>query len=867
MSSVWSLGGYARALEASSQVAPALASASVTEAPLDRRPGPLPSGGAYLPNGWRIRPAGKAIATLADTVTNLAVSPDGKLVVALNSGFLPHGLTVFDAKTHRQLQRIDLPATFVGLAWSPDGRTLYVSGGNAKYVGNYHTALQGAVEPMGAAANRASVYEFTYTGGRLSAAPTARLSETVDPGQVWWSGLAYAPDRGQLYAVNQGPGAAPGNVVVFDARTRRIVTRIPVEMKPYQAILTADGKRLFVSNWSSGSVSVIDTDTNRVVTTLQVGRNPSDMKLSADGRLFVVCANDNTVHVIDAKTLETLERLSTSLSPTAPEGSTPDALAIDEARKLLYIANADNNAIAVARIENRKRSAVVGFIPTGWYPSALALADRGATLFIGASKGEMPHPDPLGPGSPRVPSARIDQDFKKLMEAGGCSVHCVQTGSLEALRVANLDERLSKWTEQVAANTPYSDALLRRARPPRTASVIPQQVGQGSPIKHVIYIIKENRTYDQVFGDLPGANGDPGLTIFGEKVTPNQHALAKQYVILDNLYCDGEVSMDGHYWSTAAYATDFIEKIWPSVYAGRSSTNADVDAATPASGFLWDAARRKGLTFRSYNELRQFFAGRHISRYEAIQGPAGEDSDWIPADAKVLDVFLGELRQYEANYDSPDPEKRLPNLIVMSLPDDHTKGAMPGAQTPKAMVASNDYALGQLIEAVSHSRYWPETAIFVIEDDAQDGPDHVDARRTHGLVVSPYVKRGVVDSTLYSTTSMVRSIELMLGLPPMSQYDAAAMPMYASFGATPLVTPFTAIKPMVDVNAKNTPLSYGAQESRRMDFSDADRAPMHLLNQIIWKSVKGSDAVMPAPVHRFRPIVDAQEAEDSDDRD
>lgn len=721
----------------------------------------------------------------------------------------------------------------------------------------YHTALQGAAGG-GDPAGRASVYEFSYADGKLSIAPVARLSETIEPRQVWWSGLAYAPDRRRLYVVNQ----SAGDVVVFDTQTRQIVTRVRVEATPYQAVLSADGRRLFVSNQASESVSVIDTQTNQVTATLQVGRNPGDMKLSEDGRLFVACAGDNSVHVIDAVTLEPIERLSISLSPMAPEGSMPNALAIDERRKLLYVANAGNNAIAVVRIENRARGSVAGFIPTGWSPFALALADRGAMLFIGNAKGEQGHADPLGPGSPLVPSAPLNQDFKQLMAAGGCSIHCVQTSSLEVLPLADLDARLPGWTEQVTENTPYRDILLREARAPQTPSVIPRSVGQGSPIKHVIYIIKENRTYDQVLGDLPKANGDPRLTIFGEDITPNIHRLAKDYVTLDNLYCDGEVSMDGHYWTTAAYATDYTEKIWPSIYAGRSSTSGDSDAAIPASGFLWDQARRKGLTFRSYNELRQFFADRHLPRYEAIKEPVSGGSDWIPVDLKLFDVFLREFRDYEANYGSSDPEKRLPSLTIMSLPDDHTKGTMPGAQTPAAMVATNDYVLGQIVEAVSHSRYWPETAIFVIEDDAQDGPDHVDARRTVGLVISPYVKREIVDSTLYSTTSMIRTMELLLGLRPMSQYDAAATPMYASFGVTPVVTPYSAIKPRIDITATNPKDAYGAEESARMNFKELDRAPMRRLNEIVWKSIKGADLPMPVPVHRFRPLID----NDDDDK-
>jgi hypothetical protein len=377
----------------------------------------------------------------------------------------------------------------------------------------------------------------------------------------------------------------------------------------------------------------------------------------------------------------------------------------------------------------------------------------------------------------------------------------------------------------------------------------------------VIYIIKENRTYDQEFGDLKGANGDSRLTIFGEQVTPNQHALARQYVVLDNLYCDGEVSVDGHSWSNSAYATDFNERYWPPTYAGRSDA-LPTRAYVPSAGHLWDLAARKGFTYRSYGE----YAARASTGTTMDAAPGSGAlvghvaSDYLGSrqrDTANVAVFLKEFKEYEKNYDNPDPNQRFPNFVVMSMPEDHTRGTAPGAFTPQAMVANNDYAIGQLVDAVSHSRYWPETAIFIIEDDGQDGPDHVDARRTVGLVLSPYVKRGVVDSTLYSTSSMVRSIELLLGMPPMSQYDAAAMPMYASFGTEPKVTPFDVIQPKIDVNAKNKKGDYGSEESRKMDFSDVDRAPMHALNEIIWKSIKGADSPMPPPVHRFRPLIDA----------
>ncbi|HEY4050652.1 MAG TPA: beta-propeller fold lactonase family protein [Acidobacteriaceae bacterium] len=837
--------------------APAVASAQATMPPSPETGSPHSIGeatkqrpqsihaGFDLPNGWRITPAGQPIATLEDMVLNMVPSPDGRIVVASHSGFNPHGIDVFDVKTQKVIQHIPLKTTWLGLTWSADGCTLFVSGGNAT----------GAKDIE---ASAAPIYEFSYKDGRLSEQPTGTMLETIDPKKVWWSGVAYLPSKHWLYAANRGTGPGPSNVVVFDTKTGSIVTRIPAEINPYQLVLTPDGRRLFVSNWASESVSVIDTATNRVIRTLHVGMNPNDMKLSSDGRLFVACSNDNTIHVIDINSLQVIERLSTTLTPLAPEGSTPDSLEIDSARKLLYVANADNNSVAVIRITNRAHSTVMGFIPTGWYPSALALVEHGGVLYIGNSKGEEGHPDRKGPGSPLASKWYGDESVKTL-----------QKSSVEVLPVLDLQQKLPHWTKQVIDNTPYNDSLLSEARPPLAPTIIPREVGVQTPIEHVIYIIKENRTYDQEFGDLPHANGDPELTIFGEKITPNQHALVQQYVTLDNLYCDGEVSVDGHSWSNSAYATDFNERYWPPTYAGRSDARPS-RAYIPSAGHLWDLAQRKGLTYRSYGEYAaRASTGTTMEAAPGVGGLVGhiaKDYLGFPhRDTERIAVFLREFREYEAHFDSSDPDQRLPNFIVMSMPEDHTVGTRPGGFTPQAMVANSDYAIGQLVDAVTHSKYWPNTAIFIIEDDAQDGPDHVDARRTVGLVISPYVKRGIVDSTLYSTSSMVRSMELLLGLPPMSQYDAAAMPMYASFGTTPSITPFTAIPPKIDVNVRNTDKSYGAKQSERMDLSDVDRAPMHALNEVIWKSVKGAGSPMPPPVHRFRPLIDAGDTQEHDD--
>ncbi len=356
---------------------------------------------------------------------------------------------------------------------------------------------------------------------------------------------------------------------------------------------------------------------------------------------------------------------------------------------------------------------------------------------------------------------------------------------------------------------------------------------------------------------MPKGNGDPRLTIFGEKVTPNHHKIAREFVLLDNLYCDGEVSVDGHSWSNSAYATDFNEKLWPPNYGGISQASP-TPAYVPSSGHMWDLAARKGLTWRSYGEYAQRVSDGSRQYMDAASGVAGLVGHVSPRfkmpgmrDTDNARVFIEEFDEYEKHYDSPEAEKRLPNFMVMSLGEDHTVGTRPGLPTPAAAVASNDYALGMIVDRVTHSKYWKETAIFVIEDDAQDGPDHVDARRTVGLVISPYTKRNALDSTLYTTSSMLRTMELLLGLPPMTQYDAAATPMYASFAAKADLTPYDHAKPQIDINALNSERAWGAQESLRMDFSEYDRTPMFALNEIVWKSVKGADSEMPLPVRRF----------------
>jgi len=779
--------------------------------------------GYLLPNGWRITPAGKAIHT-EDMVLNILPTPDSRGVVAVHSGFNPHGLVLIDGKTDEVVQRIPLPTTWMGMAWHPDGTNLYVSGGNNK----------------GAEGIRAPIYGFSYVGGRLSEGPVMRFMESTGPSQIYWAGLIHHPTRHLLFAANR----TAGQIVVFDTQSGRLLTRIATEINPYDLVLSSDGRTLFCSNWASDTVSVIDTETFKVTATIGVGDNPNDMVLSKDGRLFVACSNDNSVIVIDTKQGRAVQAIVTSMHPRAPEGSTPNALALSPDERTLYVANADNNNVAVVDISEPGETSILGFIPTGWYPSSIAVSLDGNKLYVGNSKGIA-----------SATNVRGDSDYQDKRGVWWWTASTMK-GTVNIIDLTLARKDLESLTKQAYANSPYHDGLLARANPSRQPSIVPREVGVGSPIQHVLYIIKENRTYDQVFGDLQQGNGDPQLNLFGREVTPNHHKIAEQFVLLDNLYCDAEVSADGHEWSNAAYATDFVEKNWPAFY-GEKSASPSTDAKLPASGYIWDQCARKGLTYRSYGEMarRASENSREIvqTSVSGLQGHVAPNYlGWDARDYANAAEFIREFDQYEKNYENKDPGQRLPNFVVMCLPEDHTRGSRPGAPTVKAAVASNDLGLGMILDRVSHSKYWPQLAVFVIEDDAQDGPDHVDTRRTVGLVASPYCRRGIVDSTLYTTSSLLRTMELLLGLQPMSQYDAAANPMYASFAENPDLTPYVHSKPTLDIQARNKASAWGSRRSLEMDFSDFDRTPMFALNEIIWKNVKGPGSVMPLPVSRFR---------------
>jgi YVTN family beta-propeller protein len=591
------------------------------------------------------------------------------------------------------------------------------------------------------------------------------------------------------------------------------------------------------------------------------------MALSPDGaRLFVACANTNAVWVVDLPSRSAKEQILMALYPGAPPGSTPNGLGLSPDGATLLVANADNNTVAVADVSRPGESRVAGFIPAGWYPTAAAFSRDGSRIFILSGKGLTSQPNPRG-RQPAIP------------EAEGQYIGALLQGSLSVLPVP-APAALAAYTKTVYSLTPYSDATrLSPARAPRQ-SPVPRRVGGASPIKHVFYVIRENRTYDQVLGDMPEGNGDPTLCLFGEDVTPNAHALARAFVLLDNFYVNAEVSYDGHAYSTGAYATDVVEKIWPMNYGGRGGRylsegggamrNAYGNVAAPANGYLWDACVRSGVSVRSYGEFvddpnpaKERVGKPQVGDFRASAGPYRAsvpgleghiDPEYPPfdlsiPDARRVEVWLKEFRQFEKN-------GKLPSLSILRLGGDHTAYVRAGFPTPRAMIAENDQALGSLVEAISTSRYWKESAIFVLEDDAQNGPDHVDAHRSVALVASPWARRRVVDSTLLTTCGMLRTIELVLGLAPMSQCDASAAPMYRAFQSKPDFTPYRRREARVPVDEMNDPAAPGAKASLLMNLDEADRVPDIAANEILWKAVRGQDCPMPPPVRAafVRPV-------------
>ena len=599
-----------------------------------------------------------------------------------------------------------------------------------------------------------------------------------------------------------------------------------VGYRPYAAVLSPDGSQLAVSLWGEKSVCFLDARTLTVRQTVAVEAHPAGIAYAPDGRLFVTNAGSNTVSVIaGGKVRETVE---TGIDPKNKIGATPVAIAISPDGMTAYVANAGNNCVAVLDISRAGRTRREGLIPTERYPSAVAVSPDGKRLLIGTAKGFY---GPNAGAAVKLEGAQVRGEDEG---AGFKYIAQMLSGRLAIVEVPG-KVALANYTKQVYENNPIGIAALTEARDRKRI-----EKEAFAKIKHVIYVIRENRTYDQVLGDIPKGNGDSSLTIFGEKVTPNGHKIANTFGLFDNLYCDGEVSTAGHQWTDAAYANDYAEKQWLIDYAGKGELRSDTRLTSSPGDYIWSLARKKGLSARVFGEYVDVQEDHgsleseaikanpekygYSASFEKIFARGGRDTE------KVAD-FLGEMREAEST-------GNWPNLMVMALPEDHTHGFSAGANTPQAMVANNDWAIGQLVDAVSHSKFWKETAIFIIQDDAQAGPDHVDAHRTVGYVVSPYARRGIVDHTMYATSSYLRTMELILGLPPMTEYDAKATPMHNAFSTIPDYTPYTVVAPLIDVNAKNPARTALARRSAKLDFTEVDRVDADTFNRLLWDGLK-----------------------------
>ncbi len=779
---------------------------------------------ALLPSGWKTTPAGRHLPS-GDMVLSGQVSPNGKLFAFTNTGYTQHALHIVDLATEKEIATIPLDRSWSGLAFAPDSRRIFVSSG------------------AGYATSDIQYVDFWDQDGWKSASADTFLNgytlfgATKDRTVVSWIGVS--ADGTLLYALNN----SDDHLYILETRGGRGVSRLKVGDHPLSAELSKDGKTLYVANLGGANVSVVDiSDAARpnLVATLPTDDHPNDLALTADDRLFVSCGNTNNVVAFDLKTRQRVEVINTALGPKAPAGSTPNSLALSPDGDRLYVANADNNSVSVIDVQDRGKSKPLGFLPTGWYPTFVATSPDGKRVIVASSKGNGTGPSLIKrPIDPVVPAVSFLH-------------HGNQLTSLVSFIDTPDAQRLATYTKQVYDNALYRDSLLEKSGV-SADSIVPTTVGDKSPIRHVLFIMKENRTYDQVFGDLKQGNGDPSLTLFGRDVTPNQHALAEQFVLLDNLYCSGEVSQDGQPWTTSAYVNEFTQRAWTLSYSRHGSLNRSGGIGEQSTPYIWELAQQKGLTVKTFGMgNRRGVAQVRSVRFE--QETPDPQFELRPAntparrtrDYERADRFIDEFKDMDAN-------GTVPNFMFMSLGENHTNGTTPGAYTPKAQVASNDVAVGKIVEAITRSKVWPAFAIFIIEDDAQNGPDHVDSHRTAGLVISPYVKRKVVDSNMYSTVSMLRTVELLLGLPPMTQHDAAAPPMVNTFMSTPDLSGFTALPAKIDLMTINPAQGYGATQSAAMDFSEYDRIDEDQLNRILWHSIKGVNVPYPAPVRRALP--------------
>jgi DNA-binding beta-propeller fold protein YncE len=762
-----------------------------------------------LPNGWSLSPAGRSFP-LGDLPLNIAVSKSKKLMAVTNNGQSVQSIQLIDPVKEKVLHTISIPKSWYGLKFSADGKSLYASGGHDNWI-----------------------LRYAVSQNKLALRDSIKLGDKW-PKKIGPAGLEIDDASQTMYVVTK----ENNSLYIIDLKTKNVKQQVSLGAEAYTCLLSPDKKTLYISLWGGDKVLVWDLVTQQKKE-WPVGDNPNEMCLTKNGQyLFVANANDNSVSVMDTRYGLPVETLNAALYPGAPSGSTSNGVALSEDEKLLYIANASNNSLAVFDVSKPGKSHSEGFIPTGWYPTNVKVI--GEKIFVANGKGFTSLANPYGPNPMRKREEVIYQKGDSTNPVDVQYIGGLFKGTMSVIDMPD-PKTMAVYSKAVYDNVPYNKEK-ESISAGEAGNPIPLKVGEPSPIKYVFYIIKENRTYDQVLGDMQEGNGDTSLVLFGEKITPNQHALAREFVLLDNFYVDGEVSADGHNWSLGAYATDYLEKTWPTSYGGRGGSydaEGNREVANNKNGFIWDLCKRNGVSFRTYGE----FADDYKANIPVLEGNfCPYYTSW---DESIRDT--SRFYQWKREFDSLLAVNAVPKLNTLRFINDHTEGLRIGRPTPFAHVADNDLAVGLFVEHLSKSPIWKETAVFIVEDDAQNGPDHVDAHRTTAYVAGGFVKRRFVDHTMYSTSSMLRTIELILGLPPMTQYDAAAAPMWKCFSASADLTPFSARPANIDLGEVNTKMNDLARKSETFDFSKEDQIPDLEFSEVIWKAVKGEHSIMPAP--------------------
>jgi len=779
-----------------------------------------------LPNGWSLTPVGANIQ-LGDLPLNMAVSPSKKIIAVTNNGQSVQSLQLIDAVNDKLLSTVEIKKSWYGLKFSADGKFLYAAGGNDNWILKYAVVN-----------NKLVLNDSIILGAKW-------------PNRIGPTGIEIDDAKKIMYVVTK----EDKSLYVLDLIKKEIKEKHPLGGEAYTCLLSPDKRKLYISCWGCDKVIVYKTDSGKL-NEIKVGDNPNELLLNSSGNiLYVANANDNSVSVINTKENKVIETLNAALFSDAPPGSTSNGLALNAANKKLYVANADNNCLAVFDVSKPGLSHSEGFIPTGWYPTNVKVI--GKKIFVTNGKGFSSKPNAKGPDPTNkqeeveYQKAAYNKNRSQTEYIGG-----LFKGTMSIINEPD-EKQLANYSQAVYKNTAYKKEQEMLATG-EANNPIPMKVGDKSPIKYVFYVIKENRTYDQVLSDIPGGNGDTSLLLFGEHITPNQHKLAKEFVLLDNFYANGEVSSDGHNWTMGAYATDFLEKTWPTDYGGRGgnySGEGKREVANNKGGFIWDHCKKAGVSYRSYGEFADDLKA-NIPSLENHFSPTYKSWDLNTKDTT-------RFYQWQREFDSLLKINAVPQFNSLRMGNDHTVGLRKGGATPFAQVADNDLAVGLFVEYLSKSPIWKETAIFIVEDDAQNGPDHVDAHRTTAYLAGGFVKRKYIDHTMYSTTSMLRTIELILGIPPMTQYDAAAEPMWRCFTSSSDLTTFNSLPSNINLNDKNVAINKWQQKSETFNFTKEDNVPDLEFSEVIWYAVKGEGIPFPSP--RRSAFLKVKEKADDDD--